>query len=61
MNFLLRVCLHIDQWLNACIAIERVYTVIKATRFDKQNSKNTAKFVIIIIIGTSIHDPIHLV
>ena len=52
-----------DQWLNACVAIERAITIIKGTSFDKKKSKQTAKFVIIIlliiIIGTSIHDPIY--
>ncbi|CAF4654105.1 unnamed protein product, partial [Rotaria sp. Silwood2] len=28
-DFLLRVCLNMDQWLNACIAVERTITVLK--------------------------------
>ena len=51
-----------DQWLNACVAIERAITAIKGARFVKKKSKQAAKLVIIIlliiIIGTSIHDPI---
>jgi hypothetical protein len=51
-----------DQWLNACVAMERAVTIIKATRFDKKKSKKAAKFVIllllIVLVGTSIHDPI---
>jgi hypothetical protein len=50
------------QWLNACVATERAYTVTKGATFNKKKSKRTAKFVIIllvIIIGVScIHDPI---
>jgi hypothetical protein len=62
IDFILQVCLNMYQWLNACVAIERAITAIKATRFVKKKSKQTAKLVIIIllivIIGTSIHDPI---
>jgi hypothetical protein len=52
-----------DQWLNACVAFERTFTVIKGVNFNKKKSKQTAKYVmiilIIIIIGSSIHDPIY--
>jgi hypothetical protein len=62
IDFLLRICLNIDQWLNACVAMERAYTAMKSTQFQKKKSKQTAKLVIVIlvvvIIGTSIHDPI---
>jgi hypothetical protein len=51
-----------DQWLNACVAMERAITTIKGTRFDKRKSKRAAKFVIIILLiinaATFIHDPI---
>jgi hypothetical protein len=51
-----------DQWLNACVASERAYTIIKGASFSKKKSKRTAKFVIILLViviaGTSIHDPI---
>jgi hypothetical protein len=50
------------QWLNACVATERAFTIIKGANFNKKKSKRTAKFVIlllvIVIAGTSIHDPI---
>ncbi|CAF1167926.1 unnamed protein product [Adineta steineri] len=63
IDFLLRTCLIIDQWLNACVAIERAYTLIKRTSFDKKKSIQRAKFIIVAIIllaiGTTIHDPIH--
>ena len=67
IDFLLRVCLNMNQWLNACVAIERTYTVIKGISFDRKKTKQTAKFTIIllllIIIGTTIHDPVsrHLI
>jgi hypothetical protein len=63
LDFFLRTCLNMDQWLNACVASERAMTVIKQTRFDKRKSKKAAKLVIVIllvfIIGTSIVDPIY--
>ncbi|CAF1539705.1 unnamed protein product [Adineta steineri] len=52
-----------DQWLNACVAGERAYTIIKGTRFQKKKSKKAAKIIIIIliivIISTSIYDPFY--
>ena len=63
IDFILRICLCMDQWLNACVAVERATTSVKGARFNKRKSKQAAKFVIIslliIIIGTSIHDPIY--
>jgi hypothetical protein len=62
IDFLLRIVLYLNQWLHACIATERAYTIIKGAQFSKKKSKSTAKFVIILlvilIVGTSIHDPI---
>jgi hypothetical protein len=62
IDFLLRVGLYMDQWLNACVATERAFTIIKGASFSKKKSRQTAKFVIlllvIVIVGTSIHDPI---
>ena len=52
-----------DQWLNACVAIERAFTTIKGTDFNKKKSKQMAKYIILILlfltISTNIHDPIH--
>jgi hypothetical protein len=63
IDFVLKICLNMDQWLNACVAVERAVTAIKTIRFVKKKSKQTAKLVIIIlliiIIVTSIHDPIY--
>jgi hypothetical protein len=63
LDFILRVCICMDQWLNACVALERSMTVMKATRFNKTKSIQAAKFVIIILLiiiaGSCIHDPIH--
>jgi len=63
IDFLLRICLQMDQWLNACIALERIITAIQGAHFDKKQSRKVAKFIIIflylIMIGTSLHDPIY--
>ena len=63
IDFLLRICLQMDQWLNACIAVERVITAIQGARFAKKQTRKVAKFILIflylIIISTSIHDPIY--
>jgi len=63
LDFLLRICLNMDQWLNGCVALERTLTVIKGPNFNKNKSKQAAKYVIItliiFIIGSSIHDPIY--
>jgi hypothetical protein len=62
-DFILKIFLSLDQWLNACIAIERTITVIKGASFNKKKSKRTAKLVIrillIITIISCIHDPIY--
>jgi len=62
IDFVLQVCLTMDQWLNACVAVERAITVMKGVRFVKKKSKQAAKFIILILLfvifGTSIHDPI---
>ena len=52
-----------DQWLNDCVAFQRVYTTTKGARFDKKKSKQTARIIIIIlpifITSSLIHDLIH--
>lgn len=49
--------------MNACIAIERATVTIQGTSFNRQKSKRLTKWIILIllllIITTSIHDPIH--
>ncbi|UJR12844.1 hypothetical protein I4U23_017018 [Adineta vaga] len=63
IDFLIRICLSMDQWLNACVAIERALTVRSGVNFNKHKSKKIAKWMIcvliIITITTAIHDPIH--
>ena len=63
VDYLLQCALNMDQWLNACVAIERTVTIIKCVRFNKEKSKRTAKWVIILllifIITIGLDDPIH--
>jgi hypothetical protein len=63
IDFFLRFCLCMDQWLNACVALERAVCTIKGAGFNKNKSKRVAKVMIIILvifnIGTNIHDPIY--
>ena len=60
---ILKVCLHLDGWLNACVAIERAVNVAKGVKFNKTKSKYVAKWIIfiipILIIITIIHEPAH--
>ncbi|CAF5226336.1 unnamed protein product, partial [Rotaria magnacalcarata] len=55
--------LDMNQWMNACVAVERAVTMIRAARFNKKKSKKMAKLVIgillIFVIGTSVYDPLH--
>jgi hypothetical protein len=63
IDFLLQICLNLNQWLNACVAVERAVTTMKGTKFSKEKSKQMAKYIllglIILNISTTIHDPIH--
>ncbi|CAF4059386.1 unnamed protein product [Adineta steineri] len=62
-DYFLQTGLHMDQWLNACVALERAITTIKGINFNAKKSKKIAKFNLIIlfifIIGTNMIDPIH--
>ena len=63
IDFLLRIGLTMDQWLNACVAIERALTTIQGAHFDKKKSIRVAQWTMLVLllltIGTSVHDPIH--
>jgi hypothetical protein len=63
IDFLLRVLLSTGDWLNACVAVERVFTVYKAVSFNQKKSKSIARWIITIVILVNtcsvIHDPIH--
>ncbi len=63
IEFILKVCLYTDNWLNACVALERLITVYKGVNFNKMLSKRIARWIIIILplfIAVSIiHEPLH--
>ncbi|CAF1072838.1 unnamed protein product [Adineta ricciae] len=63
LDFFIRLGLTMDQYLNACVAVERLFTVIKGVNFDQKKSKRVAKYtVVFLLIGiatTNLHDPIH--
>jgi hypothetical protein len=60
---MLKVLLATSEWLNACVAIERLISVKQSTGFDKKKSKKLSKWVItsviVLVILTHIHDPLH--
>jgi len=59
----LKLCLYLDGWLNACVAIERTVTVSKGVNFDKKKSRHAARWIILIlpifIMVTIVNEPIH--
>ncbi len=63
MDFILKVLLASSEWLNACVAIERMTSVIKGSGFNKKKSEQISKWIIlcvfILTILTHIHDPLH--
>jgi hypothetical protein len=60
---MLRLCVYLDAWLNACVAVERATLVSKGVNFDKEKSKRIARWIIIIlpfcIMGSIIHEPLY--
>ena len=63
IDCLLRIGVNTDQWLNACVAIDRAVAAINGVRFEKKKSKRAAKYVVVFLllftVITSIHDPFH--
>jgi uncharacterized membrane protein YidH (DUF202 family) len=45
IEFLLKWCPTSCEWLNACVAIERMVAVKQATKFSKLGSRRVAKYV----------------
>ncbi|CAF0818066.1 unnamed protein product [Adineta steineri] len=61
-DFLLRLCLNLESWFNACVAIERALIIRKGVQFNKIKSKQTFKWIVLLLfflnIVTTIQDPI---
>jgi hypothetical protein len=60
---ILKVLFTSGEWLNACVATERMLIIIKGVNFNKKRSKQLAKWIIIIVLLsaslTNLHDPIN--
>jgi len=50
IELLLKLFLYMDSWFNACVAIERTYSVYVGVQFDKKKSKKIAKHVIVAVL-----------
>ncbi|CAF0915257.1 unnamed protein product [Adineta steineri] len=63
IEYLLRFLLAINDWLHACVTVERFLVVFLGVRFNKATSKQYAKRTVwIILLSTAasiVHDPIH--
>ncbi|UJR19214.1 hypothetical protein I4U23_022344 [Adineta vaga] len=63
LEFILKVCLYTDSWLNASIALERLMTVKIGVSFNKLLSKRIARWTILflpfVIMVSVIHEPIY--
>ncbi|CAF1127529.1 unnamed protein product [Adineta steineri] len=60
---LLKLCLYLDAWLNACVAIERAILVFSGVNFNKQKSQRIARWIVLIlpfcVMSSIIHEPIY--
>ena len=63
VDFLVRICLNMDQWLNACVAIERAITILEGANFSRSKSRQKAKHTIgtllVMIVASTVYDPIY--
>ncbi|CAF2139479.1 unnamed protein product [Rotaria magnacalcarata] len=63
IDFSLKILVNIGSWLNACVSVERAYTIWMGTHFDCRTSKRIAKWIILfssmLVILTGIHEPIY--
>ena len=50
MDNLTKVCLAINNWLGACVAIERTISVIQKIKFNRRKSKRMAIRIVLLII-----------
>jgi hypothetical protein len=63
VDMFLKSFVAIGEWLYACVAIERTFTIYIGVNFNKTKSKKMAKWIIFAIciftLTSYIHDPIH--
>ncbi|CAF4544724.1 unnamed protein product [Rotaria sp. Silwood2] len=62
IDFLLRISLNMENWLNVCVSIERVIIIIKGVQFNNIKSKQISKKIVFVLlffnIITTIQEPI---
>jgi len=63
LDVTLKILLSSNEWLNSCVAIERMISVLKGVPFQKRKSQKLSKWIIIIVFVvtmlTHLHDPLH--
>jgi len=63
LDGILKILLASSDWLNACVAIERIISVNRGVQYNKLRSKHIAKYIVLFVfIITTLsftHDPIH--
>ena len=62
-DWIIRSCLHLDQWLHSCVSTERAVCAIKGVHFNRRTSRRTAKWILIglfiFVCASNIHDSFH--
>ena len=63
LEFILKICLYVDSWLNAAVALDRAMAVFKGISFDKISSKRIARWMLIIVpllvTVSLLHEPLY--
>ena len=63
LDFLLKGFLQMGDWLNACVAFERLLSAMLGIGFNKTLSRTMTKWIIlflaIFVIGSAIHEPLY--
>ena len=63
IDFLLKAFLQIGDWLNACVAFERLMTTILGIKLNKKLTKKVAIWIILLVclfvIGSTIQEPLY--
>ena len=63
LDFLLRFCLTMDQWLTACVAAERALATLKGVHFDQSKTKLAAKWIVlglaVVTVLTTVQEPMY--
>ncbi|CAM4765337.1 unnamed protein product [Rotaria magnacalcarata] len=60
LEIVLKVSLHMSNWLNAFVALERMVTVVRGVNFNKKRSKSIARWTVrllpFVILSTLSHE-----